>query len=330
MSIKEVANEAGVSTATVSNVINRPDVVAAATRDHVQAVIDSLGYVPNSAARHLSSGRSTAVGLVLFGVRNPFFADIARGAEDVLQQAGHLVVMCSTDLDTAREEDYLDRLAQQRIRSLLITPVHVSDAWLARLRERGLSSVLIHNSADHPDVCSVAVDDALGGEQAATHLLARGHQSITFVTGPMNMRSPSDRYQGCLRAILRSGRTEQALRVVEVDDFTIEQGRRAGEQVLAATDPVTAVFCANDLLALGVMQAAFRGGKRIPEDMAIVGYDDIESVVTAGVPMTTVHVGGYDLGRAAAQLLVEEERAPEAHRHQRRMFSPRLVERSST
>ncbi|WP_017579913.1 LacI family DNA-binding transcriptional regulator [Nocardiopsis valliformis] len=330
VSIKTVATEAGVSIATVSNVVNRPAVVSAATRDRVRAVINALGYVPNSAARHLSSGRSTAVGLVLFGVRNPYFADIARGAEDTLQQAGHLSVLCSTDLDTDREEDYLDQLAQQQIRDVLITPVQVSDPWLDRLKDRGFNFVLIHNAAEHPEICSVAVDDALGGEQAATHLLARGHESITFVTGPMNMRAPSDRYEGCLRSVLRSGRTEEALRVIEVDDFTIEQGRRAGERLLAATRPGTAVFCANDLLALGVMQAAFRAGKRIPEDLAIVGYDDIESVTTTGVPLTTVRVEGYELGRAAAQMLLDEERDPQEHVHRRKVFSPRLIERNSS
>ncbi|WP_028647588.1 LacI family DNA-binding transcriptional regulator [Nocardiopsis sp. CNT312] len=330
VSIKTVATEAGVSIATVSNVINRPAVVSAATRDRVRAVIDALGYVPNSAARHLITGRSTAVGLVLFGVRNPYFANIARGAEDVLRQAGHLSVLCSTDLDTAREEEYLDQLAHQRIRNVIIAPVQVSQGWLERLRERGFNFVLIHNADEHPEVCSVAVDDALGGEQAATHLLARGHQNIVFVTGPMNMRAPRDRYEGCLRAVLRSGRTQEALRVIEVDDFTIEQGRRAGERLLVATQPGTAVFCANDLLALGIMQAAFRAGKRIPEDLAIVGYDDIESVTTTGVPLTTVRVEGHELGRAAAQMLLDEERDPDGHAHRRKLFSPRLIERLST
>ncbi|MFC4561337.1 LacI family DNA-binding transcriptional regulator [Nocardiopsis mangrovi] len=330
VSIKTVATEAGVSIATVSNVINRPAVVSVATRDRVQAVIDALGYVPNSAARHLSSGRSTAVGLVLFGVRNPYFADIARGAEDTLQRAGHLSVLCSTDLDTRREEDYLDQLAHQGIRNLIITPVQVSEPWLDRLKERGFTFVLIHNWADHPEICSVAVDDVLGGEQAATHLLARGHQAITFVTGPMSMRSPRDRYEGCLRAILRSGRTREDLQVIEVDDFTIEQGRRAGERLLAATRPGTAVFCANDLLALGVVQAAFRAGRRVPEDLAIIGFDDIESVNTTAVPLTTVRVEGYQLGRAAAQMLLDEQRDPEGHTHRRQVFSLRLIERSST
>jgi LacI family transcriptional regulator len=143
------------------------------------------------------------------------------------------------------------------------------------------------------------------------------------------MRRSVDRLAGRRRAAVRAGGPEDAVEVVETGAFTLDQGRRAGERVLASPRPTTAVFCANDLLALGVMQAVTRAGRRIPDDIAVAGFDDIESAATAGVPLTSVHVDSHALGGAAARLLVEEVEDPD-HRHRRLLFAPHLVERAST
>ena len=329
VSIRQVAQQAGVSVATVSNFLNRPELLAPATRDRVREAVDTMGYRPNQAARQLTHGFGTGVGLVLFDVRNPFLTGVARGAEDQLHAVGRTVVLCNTDVDAAKEERYLEMLLQQQAQGVLITPADLSRAWVDRVRERGLRLVLFHNSTDFPDVCSVAVDDVAGGEMAATHLLARGHDRITCVTGPAHMRQSVDRLAGCHRAAARAGRPEDAVEVVETGAFTLDQGRRAGERILASPRPTTAVFCANDLLALGVMQAVTRAGRRIPDDIAVVGFDDIESAATAGVPLTSVHVDSHALGGAAARLLVEEVEDPD-HRHRRHLYAPHLVERASS
>lgn len=326
--IKDVALRAGVSVATVSNVLNRPEKVAQTTRERVEDAIGILGYVPNMAARQLTGTRGNVVGLVVFDVRNPFLTDVARGAEDVLHDAGQTVVLCNTDVLPDKEERYLRQLAQQNANGALITPADLSREWLDGMRARGLRVVLLDNAETYPDVCSVAVDDVAGADQAVTHLMARGHQRLAFVTGPMNMRQSQDRLAGSRQALERAGRPAEALQVVDVSAFTVDQGRRAGEQLLTASERVTAVFCANDLLALGVMQTAFRAKLRVPDDLAIVGYDDIHSAATAGVPLTSVHVGGYDLGRAAAELLLDEDRP--GHAHRRLVFPPRLIERNSS
>ncbi|MFJ3670325.1 LacI family DNA-binding transcriptional regulator [Streptomyces sp. NPDC090106] len=326
--IKDVALRAGVSIATVSNVLNKPDRVATATRQKVEDAIDVLGYVPNLAARQLAGSRGSVVGLVVFDVRNPFLTDVARGAEDLLHSQGRSVMLCNTDVLPEKEERYLQLLAQQNAAGVLITPADLNRAWLDSLRARGLRMVLLDNTEVYPDVCSVAVEDVAGADLAVTHLLARGHQRIAFVTGPMHMRQSQDRLAGSVQALERAGRPADILQTVETAGFTVDQGRRAGEQLLASSDRVTAVFCANDLLALGVMQTAFQAKLRIPDDLAIVGYDDIHSSATAGVPLTSVHVGGYDLGKAAAELLLDEDDAH--HTHRRMVFTPRLIERSST
>ncbi|MPY29842.1 LacI family transcriptional regulator [Streptomyces adustus] len=326
--IKDVALRAGVSIATVSNVLNRPEKVARGTRQRVEDAIDVLGYVPNLAARQLSGSRGSMVGLVVFDVRNPFLTDIARGAEDLLHAEGRTVMLCNTDVLADKEERYLQLLAQQNAAGVLITPADLNSHWLEGLRARGLRVVLLDNAETYPDVCSVAVDDVAGADSAITHLLARGHERIAFITGPMHMRQSKDRLAGSRQALERAGRPAEVLRIVEAGAFTVDQGRRAGEQLLTASERVTAVFCANDLLALGVMQTAFRAKLRVPDDLAIVGYDDIHSAATAGVPLTSVHVGGYDLGKAAAELLLDEDRP--GHTHRRLVFPPRLVERNST
>jgi LacI family transcriptional regulator len=329
VSIRDVAQRAGVSVATVSNVVNRPEIVATATRQRVQAAIEELGYVRNIAAHQLSTGRGSAVGLVLFDVRNPFMTDLARGAEDLLYDSGHVVVLCNTDVSARKEERYLELLAQQRAQGVLVTPAALSHEWLARQRERGLRVILFQTGTQDFDACSVEVDDVAGADLAVTHLLARGHREITFLTGPLTMRQSVDRLAGCRQALARAGHPEDALRVVEVGAFTVDQGRRGGERLLASADRGPAVACANDLLALGLMQTAFRAGLRVPDDLAIVGFDDIDSAATAGVPLTSVHVDGYALGRTAAELLLDEVRSPD-HTHRHLLFPPRLVERSST
>ncbi|MET8976380.1 LacI family DNA-binding transcriptional regulator [Streptomyces sp. NPDC004539] len=326
--IKDVALRAGVSIATVSNVLNRPERVAPATRERVEHAIDAMGYVPNAAARQLGGSRGSLVGLLLFDVRNPFMTDMARGAEDLLHTAGRAVTLCNTDVRPEKERRYVDLLCQHNAAGLLITPASVSGAWLAGLRERGLHVVLLDNSEALPDVCSVAVDDVAGGDAAVTHLMARGHERIAFVTGPAHMRQSVDRLAGARRALERAGRAADGLQVIHTTAFTVDQGHRAAEQLLTAGARATAVFCANDLLALGVLQTASRARLRVPDDLAIVGYDDIDSAATAGVPLTTVHVDGYALGRAAAELLLDEDHPD--HTHRRLVFPPHLVERSST
>ncbi|MCR3750706.1 LacI family DNA-binding transcriptional regulator [Lentzea californiensis] len=328
--IKHVAETAGVSTATVSNVLNKPDRVAAATRDRVLKVIKELGFVPNAAARTMVSGRTKAVALVVFDVRNPFLTDVARGCEDTVLAFDNALMLCNSDVSPDKERRYLDLITEQRMQGVLINPVAPTAQWLAELRERGLRVVLLDNVADLPDVCCVAVDDVVGADQAVTHLLGRGHRDIAFVTGPLSMRQSADRRAGCLRALDRAEIPHDALRTVETAAFTVEQGRRAAEQLLASRVRPTAVFCANDLLALGVMQVALRGGLTVPGDLAIVGYDDIDAAETAAVPLTSVHVDGYELGQAAARLLTDEIALGPEHRHERQVFEPKLVERASS
>jgi LacI family transcriptional regulator len=332
VSIREVAALAGVSLGTVSNVLNRPDVVAEPTRSRVQDAIKTLGFIRNESARQLRAGRSRTIGLVVLDVANPFFTDVARGVEDEASESGLAVILCNSDDQQAKESRYLELLEEHRVQGILITPVSGADARLARLQRRGTPVVLVDSRSPSRGQCSVSVDDVLGGDLAVSHLLEAGHVQIAFVGGPLSIRQVADRRDGAVRALERAGRTAAGLRMIETPALNVSAGQGAGAAIaqLAPGARPTAVFCANDLLALGVLQEMTKHRIRVPESIAIVGYDDVDFAAAAAVPLSSVRQPRHQLGRAAAQLLIEEALGSGTHRHRQVVFEPDLVVRKSS
>ncbi|MEU4233112.1 substrate-binding domain-containing protein [Nonomuraea sp. NPDC026600] len=345
--IKEVAQRARVSVGTVSNVLNRPEIVSPATRERVFDAIRELGFVRNEVARHLRVGRSRTVGLIVLDVANPFFADVAQGADTLADEHDTMVVLCNSAADPARELRHLYQLEQQRVMGILITPVDAGNPRLAELAARGTPVVLVDSAATGLQ-CSVAVDDRLGGHIAGSHLIERGHRKILFVGGPQSIKQVADRHAGFTSAVTEAGDTEPGGGVdpgggmgpgggVELvawfmPALSVANGRSAGERVAAlpSGERPTAAFCANDLLALGFLQAMAARGLRVPDDMAIVGYDDIDFAAAATVPLSSVRQPRELLGRTAIDLLLEEVAEPELHRHRQVIFQPDLVVRQSS
>ena len=328
-SIKEVARQAGVSLGTVSNVLNRPEVVSKHTRQRVLEVIKELGYVRNDSARQLRAGRSRTVAIVVLNVANPFFTDVVRGAEEAIEAAGAVAVVCNSGEDVAREQRHLELLEQQRVQGVLITPIDGGrDSQLARLVSRGIPVVLVDRGTGQRDRCSVAVNDVLGGQIAAEHFREQGHERVAFAGGPMAIPQVADRRKGFTTA-LRGG---VDVHTVVTPTLTVAAGRQAGAQIaeLPPAERPTAVFCANDLLALGVLQEMTLRRIKVPQDIAILGYDDIEFAGAAAVPLSSVRQPREQLGRAAAELLLEEANRPDRHEHRHVVFEPDLVVREST
>ncbi|GLW57715.1 LacI family DNA-binding transcriptional regulator [Kitasatospora phosalacinea] len=324
--IKDVARAAGVSVGTVSNVINRPEVVGEETRARVQAAIEQLGYVRSESARQLRSGSSRIIGLLVLDLGNPFFVSVARGAEQAARAQGLGVMVCNSAQRPADEADYLALFAEQRVRGVLLTPADAEGSGAAALRRHDVPFVLVDRLAPGIDACSVSVDDVKGGSLAAAHLLAGGHRRIAFAGGRHRLQQVADRRSGALAALEGSGAELVDLEVAGLD---VAAGRDAGARLLGLLPRPTAVFCANDLLALGVLQAAFAAGLRVPEDLAIVGYDDIEFAAAAAVPLTSVRQPAEAVGRTAVELLAQETGGG-AHRHRQVVFDPELVVRGST
>ncbi|RSM90480.1 LacI family transcriptional regulator [Kibdelosporangium aridum] len=330
-SIKDVAVRAGVSIGTVSNVLNRPDKVAEATRDQVLAAIAELGFVRNSSAAQLRAGTSRSLGLIVLDMANPFFHDVAKGVEDVATELGYAVVLCNSDEQATREDRYLQVLEEQRVRGVLITPVEVSSERLDALRRRGTPTVLVDRHDPRANCCSVAVDDVAGGELAGGHLLAKGHERIAFFTGPLAIQQCADRLEGLRNVVADSGRDpDMAIDVIELPALKARISYEAARDLFERTTDITAAFCANDLLALGLLRAAVSTGRRVPQDIAILGYDDIEFAADAAVPLSSIRQPTLQIGRNAAQLLLEECDNPDTHAHQQVMFKPELVVRDST
>jgi LacI family transcriptional regulator len=329
--MKDVAAVAGVSIGTVSNVLNRPHLVSEATRLRVQAAIVELGFVRNETARQLRAGSSRTIAYVVLDAANPFFNDVARGVEEIARGEGMVVYLCNSNQDGIREREYLERLREQRVQGVLITPIDPNGAKLAEMAgNSGMPLVLVDCHAREDTQCSVAVDDILGGQLALEHLIETGHERIAFVGGPMTVQQVRDRHQGARDALERSSRPVE-LAHFETEAMVVGEGRRAGERLgaLPPEERPTAAFCANDLLALGLLQAMTRLGLSVPGDLAVVGYDDIEFAEAAAVPLTSVRQPRELLGRTAARLLLEEA-SGEVHQHQQVRFRPELVVRAST
>ncbi|MDI2129399.1 LacI family DNA-binding transcriptional regulator [Yinghuangia seranimata] len=329
--IKDVARQAGVSVGTVSNVINNPELVSDDTRIRVRAAIERLGYVRSDTARQLRAGQSRIVAMLVLDLANPFFAEVAKGAERALRDADLGVMVCNSAGSTSEESEYLSLFAEQRVRGVLVTPADTSGRAVETLRSRGIPFVLVDRSLPADQGCSVSIDDVLGGSMAVRHLLSAGHRRIAYVGGPMHLAQVRDRYAGGLEAVREAGLGDDAFLPLDSDRLDVSAGRDAGARLLGLAPRPTAVFCANDLLALGVLQSLYAAGVRVPHDIALVGYDDIEFAAAAAVPLTSVRQPAARIGRTAAELLLQEtDGAEAAHTHQRIVLQPELVVRDSS
>jgi LacI family transcriptional regulator len=331
--IKDVAERAQVSIGTVSNVLNRPHLVRSATRARVVAAMAEVGFVRNESARQLRAGSSRVIAYVFLDATNPYFTDVARGAEEASRDVGLALVLCNSNGEASREAEYLDLLLQQRVHGVLITAVDYEGAVLRSLPALGMPVVLVDRRAtDAHDWCSVGVDDVRGGDLAVSHLLEQGHKRIAFVGGPLSIPQVADRHEGALGALASAGSSPDSLVMLTTAALTLAAGREAGQRLagLPARRRPTAAFCANDLIAFGLLQQLLHLGVAVPNDIAIVGYDDIDFAAAAAVPLTSVRQPSQLLGRTAIQLLQQEALRDGGHKHRQVQFEPELVVRESS
>ncbi|WP_158867657.1 LacI family DNA-binding transcriptional regulator [Leifsonia sp. AG29] len=329
-SVKDVAALAQVSVGTVSNVLNRPEIVSPETVERVTSAMEKLSYVRNEAARQLRLGHSQALGLITLSGGNPFFADMATAAEDAAAEAGFSVIVGNSDERKDREAGYLNLFEELRVRGVLLSPVGDPAARLRQLRDRGIRSVLVDRVSSDETFSSVSVDDVAGGALAAAHLIETGRTRLAFVGGPSEIRQVSDRLAGARREVeTHPGVT---LEVLPVAGLTVQEGRAVGEAIVARprADRPDGVFAANDLLAVGLLQGLFITGRlSIPEELALVGYDDILFASASVVPLTSIRQPTQLIGRTGVEILLEEAADPDlAPRHV--LYQPELVVRAST
>lgn len=329
-SIKDVASHAGVAVGTVSNVLNYPDRVSSKTRDKVHAAIAELGFVRNDVARQLRAGHSRTIGMIVLDIGNPFFSSVAHAAEDAAAESGNAVVLGNSGHDAVREMHYIDLFEEQRVQGVLISPVTDISARLQALTERGTKVILVDSPSTEGKFSSVSLDDVSGGYLATKHLLDMGRRRIAYVAGQRHFHQITDRLAGAQQAV--SEVPGASLEVLQASDLTVLAGREVGDALVQRPreELPDGLFCGNDLLALGVMQSlTMLGTLRIPEDVALVGYDDIDFAASAVVPLTSIRQPTELIGRTAVELLVEQLESPSAAPRSV-VFKPELVVRAST
>ncbi|PKQ34720.1 MAG: LacI family transcriptional regulator [Actinobacteria bacterium HGW-Actinobacteria-11] len=327
-SVKDVAALAGVSSSTVSNYLNHPHVLGSASRERVRAAIEQLGYVPNESARQLRAGSSKALALILLDAWLPYFHDLSRGVEDVAREGGWSLFFSNSDRDDAQERRNLDMFEAHRVQGIVIYPLGDVVPRLEGLADRGIRSVVVGPIRQSSKVASVLFDDRGGGRLAGEHLLDLGRRRLLFLGNPAVSQS-NDRLAGLREAVSGS---DANLSIIDVSHLAIEDGLRAGEQIIAmpVTERPDAVFAANDMVALGVLTQLLRHGIRVPEEIALIGFDDVAQAHQGVVPLTSVRQPGYEIGRAAGAALLQQLADPTAPPPATTPFPAELIVREST
>lgn len=328
VTIKDVAREAGVSVGTASQALRDSPAVRETTRRRVLAVSKRLRYQPSALARGLVTRRTHTVGLLISDISNPFFIRAVRAVEDAAQKNGYNVILCNTDEDPSKETQYLRVLVEKRVDGIILATTAGSLQAVRDVRWRRIPLVLFDRELPNVSIDTVKVDSVLGGRLATEHLLGLGHRRIAIIHGPVVRSTGAERLRGYLLALRAAGlRPEPAL--IREGNFKQDSGRELTRTLLEMSPRPTALFCTNNLMTVGAMQTLQERGVRIPTDLSLVGYDDMEWWMLTRPPLTTVGQPVYDLGREAMRLLLAQIEANSRRRPQRVILKPELLPRES-
>jgi DNA-binding LacI/PurR family transcriptional regulator len=302
ISIRDVAQRAGVSIATVSRTVNRIPSVNPELAQRVWKAIEEVGYLPNTQARALVSGRSHMLGLIVSEITNPFFPELIQEFENLAVAQGYEVLIGSTNYDPARTESLMRRLLQRNVDGVAVMTFGIEEDLVQKLVEREFPLVFVDAGPDLPNIHVLKVDYAEGIRQGVQHLAALGHRSIAFISGPLTQRSPKARREAFLKSMAELGLRVPPEHLVE-GNHTMEGGIVAMEKLIALGELPTAVMCSNDMTAIGALHALYRTTHKVPEDISVVGFDDIHLAQFMLPPLTTVQMSCKDLASAAVDAL---------------------------
>lgn len=330
MDIRTIARIANVSIATVSRTINRVSTVNPKMAKRVWDVIEKLDFVPNTQARALVSGRSKIFGLVVSEITNPFFPELIQGFEDIAVENGYEILVSSTNHDPKRMSHCIRRMLERKVEGVAIMTFGIEEPLLDQLAKRKVPLVFIDIGPDRPGVSVLKVDYHHGIRRAVQHLAALGHRQIAFVTGPMRLHSAQSRLAAFSKSMQECGITPEPNQIVE-GDHTLEGGVAAMERLLLLDPLPTAVVCSNDMTAIGVLHKLYRKGLRVPDDISVIGFDDIHIAEVMMPPLTTVQMSRLDIAKAAFGALRSQVESPEQTHGKREFDIPtELIVREST
>ena len=327
MDIRTVADRANVSIATVSRTINHVPTVNAKMAKRVWEAIRELNYFPNTQARALVSGRSGLLGLIVSETTNPFFPELIQGFEDIAVENGYEILVSSTNYDPKRMSLCIRRMLERKAEGVAVMTFGIEEPLLDQLAERNIPMVFVDVGPDRPGISVLKVDYHHGIRQGVQHLAALGHRNIAFVSGPARLHSAQSRVSAFSKSLEECGIPLDPSWLIE-GDHTLEGGILAMEKLLEADTRPTALMCSNDMTAIGVLHKAYRAGLRIPDDLSIIGFDDIHMARVTIPPLTSIHMSRLDLARAAVTALRAHV---EGTGHEREYkIDTRLVVREST
>lgn len=309
LDIRTVAGAAGVSVATVSRVMNKVPTVDAQLSKRVWEAVNRLGYVPNTQARALVSGRSKMLGVIISDITNPFFPELIQGFEDKAIDVGYEALIGSTNHDLQRMEHCVQRMLERQVEGVAVMTFGIEEPLLERLSSEGIPMVFIDVAPRKKNISIIHVNYDQGIREAVQHLAALGHRRIGYITGPQRLHSANARLNAFLAATERVG-----IRVPDMcifhGDHTAEGGSRGVEHLLSIKQPPTAIMCSNDMSALGAMHAISRAGLSIPADISLIGFDDIKLAEYVLPPLTTIRMSGRDIAASAVYALLNPGTAP--------------------
>jgi LacI family transcriptional regulator len=323
--IAEVAERAGVSPTTVSHVItgNRP--VAAATRKRVEEVVLELGFRPNGLARSLRIQRSHTIALIIPDITNPFYPVLARGLDDALG-TDYRTMICYTDADRDRELAFVADVSDRKADGIVIVAFRIAASELKQIMPSAIPVVSVGDGIDDPLIDMVLTNDENGAFEATRYLLELGHRRVALIGGT---EGPGPRRMAGYRRALENAGIAFRPDLAAIGGWNRHGGSTALRQLLAIADPPSAVFCANDLMAIGAFDAAREQGLRIPQDLAIVGYDDIDAAAMVNPPLTTVANPAYEVGETAGRLLLDRVTGSYSGKRRDVVLRSQLVKRAS-
>lgn len=330
VTIHDVAKKAGVSTATVSHVINKTRFVSESAARRVRRAMQGLHYQPNAVARSLRRKHTRTLGLVLPDSSNPFFAEVARGVEDFAFQQGYTVLFGSSDGDLEKESEYLRVFIEKQVDGLIFVAAGESTRNIRQLQVEHLPLVVVDREFKNVVADYVVADNRRGGFLATEHLIQLGHRVIACIAGPSSVTPSAERVIGYQDA-LKSHKIPFDSKLLRRGDFQAPSGFAATQFFLARKSKrPTAIFACNDMMALGALSAIYKAGLRVPDDMAIVGFDDIALASYSSPPLTTIQQPKYEMGQLAAQILIDRIGTKKKSQVQRHLLSTHLVARESS
>jgi LacI family transcriptional regulator len=337
--IKDIAREADVSYATVSRALNHKYGVHPATKERILEIAKRLNYTPNAIARGLVTRQTQTIGLILPDITNPFYPEVARGVEEGAQEQGYSVFLCNTNWERRREIEYIKLLSEKRVDGLIIAPISNSAEEVERELPDDIGVVYVSNVPRNTERSYVEIDNIRGGFIATKHLIDAGFDRIGFIGAVEGSMTVDERLEGFRMAFERSGLPVDE-RLVHLGHFRQETGYRVIREMIDSGDYPRAVFAENDLIALGIMQGVRDAGLGVPEDIAVVGFDDIPFASFQDIQLTTVYQPKYEMGKLGVRILIEQITKnpsgadPESGRsgeHSRRIIlEPELIVRGST